>query len=128
MSQGGMFILRRWTSRIRTADRQAYVSYIGKTGVVDYLATAGNLGCEMLLRDIGDDSTEVTTLSWWISMDAIRAFAGADVDKARYYREDDHFLLERPECVEHHEVVIEKLGLETLRASRSTAEGAVGGG
>lgn len=128
MSQGGMFILRRWSSRIRTADRQAYVSYIGETGVVDYLAMAGNLGCEILMRDIGDGSTEVTTLSWWISTDAIRAFAGVDVDKARYYPEDDRFLFEKPECVEHHEVVVEELGLGTLRASRPSTEGAVAGG
>jgi heme-degrading monooxygenase HmoA len=111
----GSIIMRRWSARIRTADRNAYAAYIGDTGVVDYLATPGNLGCEMLMRDRGDGSTEVTTLSWWESMDAIRAFAGDDVETARYYPEDDRFLLERPDHVEHHEVVVEKLGLALRR-------------
>lgn len=104
-------ILRRWSSRIRTADREEYVSYIKSTGVEDYLATPGNVGCEMLLRDCGDGSTEVSTLSWWRSMEAIRAFAGHDVDRARYYPLDDRYLIEKPEHVEHHIVVVEGLGL-----------------
>ncbi len=105
-------ILRRWASRIRTADSEAYVQYIRGTGVTDYLATPGNLGCEMLLRDCGDGTTEVSTLSWWRSMDDIRAFAGDDVTRARYYPLDDRFLLAKPEHVEHHVVVVEGLGLK----------------
>lgn len=103
-------ILRRWSSLIRSEDREAYVAYIRQTGVSDYLAVEGNLGCEMLIRDLGGGRSEVTTLSWWRSMDAIRGFAGADVTRARYYPEDDRYLLEKPEAVEHHEVVVVALG------------------
>lgn len=95
-------ILRRWASRIRTKDAEAYVDYIRATGLDDYRATPGNLGAQMLLRDLGDGTSEVTTLSWWADMAAIRAFAGEPVEAARYYPEDDHFLLEKPERVEHH--------------------------
>jgi heme-degrading monooxygenase HmoA len=115
-------ILRRWSSRIRTTDRAAYAAYIEETGVADYLAVAGNLGCEMLMRDLGDGITEVTTLSWWQSMDAIRGFAGEDVGRARYYPEDDRFLLEKPEVVEHYDVVVDALGLAGRRPSTSDAE------
>jgi heme-degrading monooxygenase HmoA len=97
-------VLRRWSSRIRTADERAYVAYIEATGLDDYRSTPGNLGCQMLLRALPDGSSEVTTLSWWESMAAIRAFAGEDVDRARYYPEDDRFLLEKPDHVEHHRV------------------------
>jgi hypothetical protein len=38
-------------------------------------------------------------------MDSIRAFAGGDVELARYYPEDDRYLLDRPEKVEHHRVL-----------------------
>ncbi len=100
-----LIILRRWASRIRTEDEEAYTSYIISTGLNDYLATPGNLGCQMLFRKLGDGSSEVTTLSWWTSMDAVRAFAGDDVNVARYYPEDDRFLLEKPAHVEHHTVV-----------------------
>ena len=100
-------ILRRWASRIRTKEAEAYVDYIRRTGLDDYRATPGNLGAQMLLRDLGDGTSEVTTLSWWTDMDAIRAFAGEPVETARYYPEDDHFLLEKPDRVEHHHVVAE---------------------
>ena len=94
-------IFRRWRGRIRTADRDEYVAYIRATGLEDYGQTPGNRGYQMLTRDLGDGTTEVVTTSWWDSMDAIRAFAGDQPELARYYPEDDRFLVERPEHVEH---------------------------
>jgi heme-degrading monooxygenase HmoA len=98
-------ILRRWSSRIRADDELDYVRYIEGTGLADYRRTAGNLGCQMLLRRLEDGTTEVTTLSWWASMNDIAAFAGKNLEEARYYPEDDRFLLEKPERVEHHRVI-----------------------
>ena len=89
-------ILRRWRGVIRTGEREAYRAYIAGTGGSDYISTPGNLGWQMLFRDLGDGTSEVVTLSWWRSLDDIRAFAGADVATARYYPDDDRFLLERP--------------------------------
>ncbi len=43
-------------------------------------------------------------LSLWESREAIRAFAGDDLEKARYYPEDEHFLLELEPTVTHYEV------------------------
>jgi heme-degrading monooxygenase HmoA len=103
-------VLRRWCSRIRTADRIEYVRYVHATGLAGYLATPGNLGCQMLLRDLGGGETEVTTLSWWRSMASIEEFAGAEVARAQYYPEDDRFLLAKPDLVEHHEVAVEAPG------------------
>jgi heme-degrading monooxygenase HmoA len=98
-------ILRRWRGVIRTAERDAYRDYIAATGGTDYTSTPGNLGFQMLFRDLDDGTTEVTTLSWWESLDDVRGFAGADIRIARYYPEDDRYLLERPLHVEHHEIV-----------------------
>jgi heme-degrading monooxygenase HmoA len=98
-------ILRRWSSRIRSKDEVEYVQYVTTTGLSDYAATPGNLGAQILLRTLGDGSTEVTTLSWWESLEAIRAFAGPEPEVARYYPEDDRFLLDKPTDVQHHRVV-----------------------
>jgi hypothetical protein len=38
-------ILRRWSSQIRTEDRDKYLRYIKGTGLEDYLYTPGNAGC-----------------------------------------------------------------------------------
>jgi heme-degrading monooxygenase HmoA len=103
-------ILRRWSSTIRTDDRDAYRDYVAETGGSDYGATPGNRGFQMLFRDLGDGRTQVTTLSWWTDLDAIRGFAGEDIATARYYPEDDRYLLERPAQVEHHEVVAQAEG------------------
>lgn len=97
-------ILRRWTGRVRTAEKAAYAGYIEGTGGTDYTSTPGNLGFQMLFRDLGDGTSEVTTLSWWRSLDDIRGFAGEDIDIARYYPEDDRFLLDRPKTVDHFDV------------------------
>lgn len=104
-------ILRRWKGVIRTAERDAYAAYIEGTGGTDYTSTPGNLGFQMLFRDRGDGTSDVTTLSWWRSLDDIRGFAGENIEVARYYPEDDHFLLERPRTVEHHDVVASSLPL-----------------
>jgi hypothetical protein len=97
-------ILRRWTGRIRTADEAEYRDYIVGTGGSDYTSTHGNLGWQMLFRDLGDGTSEVTTLSWWTGLDVIRGFAGEDYQRARYYPDDDRFLLDRPPNVDHFRV------------------------
>jgi hypothetical protein len=43
-------------------------------------------------------------ISLWDSFDAIQAFAGSEMVKARYYPEDDKYLLEKPEKVLHYDV------------------------
>ena len=98
-------ILRRWTGRIRTADESEYRDYIAGTGGVGYRGTPGNLGWQMVFRDLGDGTSEVTTLSWWTDLGVIRGFAGEDYERAVYYPEDDRFLLDRPPNVDHFRVV-----------------------
>ena len=96
-------VARIWRGRVRAADVDRYRDYVASTGLADYRATAGNAGAYLLTRVEGDVAV-VVTLSLWNSLDAIAAFAGKDVAKARYYPRDAEFLLEFPETVEHFEV------------------------
>jgi len=98
-------IFRKWTGRIRATDQAEYVAYIEETGGEHYLHTPGNLGYQILMRDLGDGTSEISTISWWTDLAAVKAFAGEDYARASYYPEDDRFLLDRPEFVEHHTVV-----------------------
>jgi len=59
----------------------------------------------MLARDLDDGRTEIVTLSFWESKDAIRGFAGDDIEQAVFYPEDDRYLVERETTVSHFEVV-----------------------
>ncbi len=98
-------ILRRWHGRLRTAQEAEYLAYLNRTGAVDYGKTPGNLGFQIVMRALGDGTSEVTTLSWWESMEAVKAFAGDEPEAARYYPEDDRFLVERPPYVDHYRVL-----------------------
>ena len=71
---------RIWRGRIRTGDRAAYVEYIERTGLAEYRSTPGNEGAWMLTRDLDDGTTEVVTLSFWTSREAIHGFAGDDLE------------------------------------------------
>jgi heme-degrading monooxygenase HmoA len=57
----------------------------------------------MLRRD-DEDRTEFLTFSLWESYEAIRGFAGDEIETAVYYPKDDEFLIERDEKVAHYEV------------------------
>src|SRR4051812_45424419 len=94
-----------WRGWVRTEDRAAYVEYIEATGMAEYRRTAGNQGAWMFARDVGNGRTEIITLSFWASRDAIRGFAGDDTEQAVFYPEDDRFLVDRETTVTHFEVV-----------------------
>ncbi len=96
-------IARIWQGRIRASDVVAYVDYITQTGLNDYRATPGNHGAHILTR-IDGDIAHVLTFSIWESVEAIKAFAGDDMTRARYYPEDRRFLLDFPERVEHYDM------------------------
>ena len=97
-------IARMWRGWVRTDRVDEYVDYIARTGLAGYRRTPGNLGAEMWTRDLGDGRSEVTTLSWWESLEVIRGFAGDDIGRAVFYPEDDAFLVDRETTVSHHEV------------------------
>jgi len=99
-------VARIWRGVIRTEDRDAYAAYLAVTWIKEYRQTPGNQGAYMLTRDLGDGRTEITTLSFWSSLDSIRAFAGDDISAAVFYPEDDRYLLERDLTVTHHEVPV----------------------
>ena len=94
---------RTWTGAVRHEDADAYADYMESTGVSGYRATPGNRGVWMLRRRTAED-TEFVMFTLWDSMDAIRAFAGEDPERAVFYPEDDRFLVRRDSRVRHYEV------------------------
>ncbi len=98
-------IARIWSGRTPKSRADRYLSYLKKTGLKDYKATRGNRGVYVLRRTV-DGNAEFTLISLWDSLEAIRRFAGADVDKAVYYREDKDFLLELEPKVSYYKVMI----------------------
>ena len=96
-------VARTWRGWTRTEDADEYAAYIGETGLRAYRETPGNRGAWIMRRDEGG-RTEFVTLSFWDSLDAIRSFAGDDLERAVYYPEDDRFLVDRENRVQHWEL------------------------
>jgi heme-degrading monooxygenase HmoA len=96
-------IARIWRGAVRREDRDDYADYIRDTGIAGYRATPGNRGAWLLRRDVGE-RTEFLTFTLWDSLNAVRAFAGDDVDAAVFYPEDDRYLVERDDIAAHYEV------------------------
>ena len=97
-------IARVWHGVTAASKSDEYLDYLNKTGVPDYRETEGNRGVYVLHRIEGDQA-HFLLISLWESSDAIRNFAGPDLEKARYYPEDEEFLLELEPKVRHYEVL-----------------------
>lgn len=96
-------IARMWHGKTESSNADAYLEYLFKSGIPAYRATAGNNGA-WVLRKIDGDIAHFITLSFWESREAIAAFAGADVEIARYYPGDKKYLLEFEPSVTHDEL------------------------
>jgi heme-degrading monooxygenase HmoA len=98
-------IARTWHGVTDASKANEYLDYLKKTGVAEYRETQGNRGVYVLQR-VDGERVHFLLLTLWESEDAIKAFAGSDIEKAKYYPEDEKFLLEFEPTVTHYEVLI----------------------
>lgn len=99
-------IARLWHGVTEASKADEYLVYLRKTGIPDYAATPGNKGVTVLLRK-ESERAHFLLISYWESYDAIRRFAGDDIERARYYPEDKQWLLELEPFVLHYDVATE---------------------
>jgi len=106
-------IARTWHGRVPATKAEAYRAFLDRSGLSEYRATPGFRGI-LVFRRIEADVTHYVLTTFWDSWDAVRRFAGEDPARAKYYPEDDDFLLEKEPTVTHHEVLLAELpdGLE----------------
>ncbi|MGH7530761.1 MAG: antibiotic biosynthesis monooxygenase family protein [Gemmatimonadales bacterium] len=96
-------IARLWHGVTRVEHYDAYWAFLHARAIPDYRATPGNVGVRLFRRRDGARA-HFLTLSYWTSLEAIRAFAGAEIERAKYYPEDATYLLEFEPTVQHYEV------------------------
>jgi heme-degrading monooxygenase HmoA len=97
-------IARLWHGRVLTSKAGSYRQFLNDRAIPDYRAVPGNASVHVLERREGE-VTHFITLTFWDSLDSIRAFAGDEIEKAKYYPEDAEYLLEYEPRVVHYEVV-----------------------
>ena len=100
-------IARIWHGATPAAKADEYGEYLNRTGVPDSRATEGNRGV-LVSRRIEGEVAHFLFVSFWESEDAIRQFAGVDLEKARYYPEDEQYLLELEPTVQHYDVLVDE--------------------
>lgn len=94
-------VVRLWHGWVETVNKDEYIAYMARSGMAGYRETPGNRGAYIMSRDHEDGRSTIVTVSYWESFDAIRAFAGDEIDRARFYPEDDQFLVDREWIVTH---------------------------
>jgi hypothetical protein len=97
-------IARIWHGRVASDRAADYRAFLAARAIPEYRSIRGNLAAYVLERAEGGVH-HFLTFSLWGSLDEVRAFAGEEVERARYYPEDDDFLLEKEPYVQHFEVV-----------------------
>lgn len=99
-------IARIWHGKTSLAHYEIYTAFLREKAIPDYQGTPGFVKL-MFLRNIVNGESHFTLITTWKDLDAIKNFAGDDIDKAKYYDEDRGFLLEFEENVRHFEVFAE---------------------
>jgi heme-degrading monooxygenase HmoA len=97
-------ICRMWHGRTPRSKADAYTRFLEQRAIPDYRSVPGNLSVAVLRRD-EDAVTHFLTVTHWDSESSIRAFAGNEALKAKYYPEDAGYLLEFEPLVQHYTVM-----------------------
>lgn len=96
-------IVRLWHGRTAKEDYEAYTKFMIERAAPDYGSIEGNMDC-YFLRRLDDDAAHFLLVTHWSSMEAVKTFAGPNPEVAKYYPEDDHFLLEKEPAAHLYEV------------------------
>ncbi len=98
-----MVIARLWHGVTRAAHYDEYFAFLAARAIPDYQGTEGNRGVQ-ILRRLETNEAHFLIITYWDSFEAIARFAGADVNRAKYYPEDAEYLLAYEPTVSHYEV------------------------
>ena len=95
-------IARIWHGATRVSKGDEYLRLMREVAIPDYHSVPGNRGA-YVLRRIDGGRMHFLMLTFWESLEAVRTFAGDDVEKAKYYDFDVDFLLELEPSSTHYE-------------------------
>ena len=99
-------IIREWRGRASLAEAEAYRAHFRAKVVPELVNLPGFVGAHLSRRPLGD-KIEFLVLTRWKSMDAIRDFAGSEIDKAVVEPGAGAALIDFDAKVQHYEVIEE---------------------
>jgi uncharacterized damage-inducible protein DinB/heme-degrading monooxygenase HmoA len=95
-------ITRIWHGKTKPENEELYLKFLLQEGTDEYRQTEGNLSAKVW-RKRDESSCHFWTVTEWDNLDSVKAFAGDDFEKAKYYPADDGMLVEFEEHVNHYE-------------------------
>jgi heme-degrading monooxygenase HmoA len=98
-------IARMWRARAAGTDLAAYRTHLEANVFPVLRGIAGYAGARLLTRPEGDE-VEILVVTWWRSLETIRAFAGADVEQAVVDPEVRPLFSAWDERVRHYEIAL----------------------
>ena len=99
-------IARTWTARATPQGAAEYMDKVRAEELPHFQTVPGYLGCRFMQRE-EDGAVEILVVTFWESMEAIKAFAGADATRAYLPPEVVATLDRYDEVVEHFAVAID---------------------
>lgn len=95
-------VAREWKGRAAPARADEYHRYL-LGGVAKLRSVPGSLGVQVMRREEAG-AVEFTVISYWESREAIKAYAGQDIEKPHHLPKDRELLLELPTRVLHYDL------------------------
>lgn len=95
-------ITRIWHGVTARSNAEKYLKFLLTQGTKEYTNIPGNLSVRVWKQE-EETVCHFWTVSEWENIEAVKAFAGEEYEKAKYYKEDYGVLLQFEEKVEHHE-------------------------
>jgi heme-degrading monooxygenase HmoA len=98
-------IERVWLARATRDGAVSYAAYFRRAVLPDLQKIHGYRGATVMEREV-DGAIEIVVTTRWESLQAIRAFAGDDMDRAVVHADAATILLDFDRAVKHYGVVV----------------------
>ena len=102
-----MAIMRLWHGEVALEQADEYEKFMIEKAAPDYSSVAGLLNLYFQRKD-EKTKAHFLLVTIWDSLESIKKFAGAEPELAKYYPEDDDFLLEKEKYSSMYEVFYQK--------------------
>jgi len=101
-----MTIMRLWHGEVSIEKADEYEKFMIERAAPDYGSVEGLLKL-YFQRKNEEETAHFLLVTLWDSIESVKKFAGNNPEIAKYYSEDDNFLLEKEKYVQMYEVFYE---------------------